>query len=755
MRLPLLCLALSLVAVSCQDVRIDSTGNAAQPNPIPDAAPTATPGIRSLTVGSGTVDVLIQLPEAGAEVALFRGDTPDTVYDDSPIFARIRSERVEVTNLTDGTPTYFGLGVRDRSGPYTPTGLIVQARPNPPIFVDANSDAATPDGKTPATAFKTLALGLDAAAKLGGGNVWVRDGRYEARHVVPVGVAVFGGFGIDFDRTTRRVGDSQTVLTAPAGETVVVAGAGADPVVLDGVTIDGADIAATGIDAGSSVLELRSVALRDMFGDGLSLHEDARTSVTLARLIRCTVESNGANGVRVGGAFDLRIDASTFDRNRDDGVRLDDLVAPEGLVARFAMTSSRVFGNDDRGLTADLAAPTGAAKPGRFDVVIRGSEFSCNRDEGVFLNPSYDTRSGWNANLVVRETTIRGNGGDGVRLDAFGPADTLFHRLLVTANSKNGVHVTSYRFDPGLIVLSGSVVSGNGDTGLLNAHPRKNVAVSHSIFTGNASGGFVSEHARGYVTSSIVYNQVLPWTGVSTAYSVAVRDPGHSGFVNVPTSYSRVIARFGQQVTIDGVPPTYGNLVELADDNVPRIVTELNGSSIVFEKPVSDCLRLPSVLPEFFGKTSVVEDYRLTLRSPALFAGMTAPGAEPLDAGVFAAPGSGRPGVADVVPHELFRLSQTDPKLDREVGPSEMITLDFSHDVDAKSLNALTVRAVTNVGRVIPMTRELDGSRMTLRPSPEGWGQYPFAIRLHVGLRSTAGNALATPLAIPVRPFIR
>ena len=122
------------------------------------------------------------------------------------------------------------------------------------VYVNAATAAASADGRDWATAFATVQQGIDAAAGLGGGEVWVARGTYPPtagtdRGVsigLRPGVAVYGGFaGTEANRDDRRWEQNPTILSGDIGRRgdssdnswhVVM---GADDAVLDGFTIAG------------------------------------------------------------------------------------------------------------------------------------------------------------------------------------------------------------------------------------------------------------------------------------------------------------------------------------------------------------------------------------------------------------------------------------------------------------------------------------------------------------------------------------
>jgi len=122
------------------------------------------------------------------------------------------------------------------------------------IYVNAATAATDADGRAWATALATVQQGIDVAAGLGGGEVWVARGTYQptagtdrgASIELRPGVAVYGGFaGTETSRDDRRWEQNPTILSGDIGRPgdasdnslhVVI---GADDAVLDGFTVSG------------------------------------------------------------------------------------------------------------------------------------------------------------------------------------------------------------------------------------------------------------------------------------------------------------------------------------------------------------------------------------------------------------------------------------------------------------------------------------------------------------------------------------
>ncbi|MCP4327446.1 MAG: DUF1565 domain-containing protein [Alphaproteobacteria bacterium] len=131
-----------------------------------------------------------------------------------------------------------------------------------PVYVDAASNAADPDGSSWASAFRDLQSGIDAAAERAG-SVWLAagiytprgDGRHAAFRLKP-GVAVYGGFtGSETSLDARDWEQNITVLSGDIGARMLASDnayhvfVGANGARLDGVTVTAGNADGSGYDS--------------------------------------------------------------------------------------------------------------------------------------------------------------------------------------------------------------------------------------------------------------------------------------------------------------------------------------------------------------------------------------------------------------------------------------------------------------------------------------------------------------------------
>ncbi|HEY3269050.1 MAG TPA: right-handed parallel beta-helix repeat-containing protein [Armatimonadota bacterium] len=118
-----------------------------------------------------------------------------------------------------------------------PLVLAVGAARADVYYVSASSPAASPDGLSWPTAYRTIRDGLLEAVK--GDEVWVMVGTYKERFTLKIGVGVYGGFaGTETQRDQRVPSNLASVVDGNGSGTVVTIPAAAGPdTILDGMTI--------------------------------------------------------------------------------------------------------------------------------------------------------------------------------------------------------------------------------------------------------------------------------------------------------------------------------------------------------------------------------------------------------------------------------------------------------------------------------------------------------------------------------------
>ncbi len=730
------------------------------------AEPPFLSGLSALGAGSGELVLRWTLPPSGFEAALFLAFQPGDVYTGPPFAEGLTGDGMSVGGLTDGVQVFAGLGVRAvGTGTYEPAGTVLLGTPGAPIYVDASASATGADGTTPATAFPDLFSGLLTAfsSVLGGGsgNLHVRNGTYDAP-ILPVfaGVHIYGGFDGTFDLDVRDPDAGLTIFRGLPGAPMFDVQGGDPAAIFDGVVVDGAASANVGIDVNDCEIELRSTAVVNCTDRGIRMRNGTADCLDVT-LAKCRIAGNGADGLSAIGPFDMEIDGCSFDSNIQEGMDLDDLIAPDGGRVTLDIKGSRFFGNGSQGLDVDLAAPLipGPLFQGEFVVNIRGCRFELNGQDGCLIDEEFELITGYSARITVRESIARGNAGNGFFIDADG-VDTMFlHRLLSVGNGGDGFAIAS-ESQTGFAVLSSSISSGNQGAGIRASRGiaatggNKPVFATQSILAGNFGGGIVSEIVDSSATSSIAYLQPNPWSAVSLHGVYQEDDPFAGTFQFVPEAFLTATAWVDVQVTVGSVTAVGpASVLELADDDVMRNPVAFTGSVIDLDS-APDTFRIPGLVSVFGpGVTSVVEDWDLPLGSPAAGTGFAAPGAPATDPGVWGAPSPGFAGFPDEVEGELFFLRATTPSTVLGVGALLPIELHFNDDLDPTSVLPGSVRVVTLAGGELAIGLVPGVDSIVVDPPAGGWGTEALVLEIHRGLRSLAGVELTAPLAIPLQPF--
>jgi hypothetical protein len=716
-------------------------------------------------------------PSASFEVAAFVSTTRATLFTSAPRVPAAGATSLTVTSLANGVQHFIGLGIRPTSGgAYSPSGPSLTATPGNPLYVDAASSAASPDGLTPATAFPDLFTAvLTAFATVSGNplaslNVWVKAGTYGITNTLPVtaGVNIYGGFGANFDLDSRDRENSPTIWSVAAGQIGMAYGDQVDTnlsVIVDGVRITGNGSASIAVDTDGTDpchLELRSLVVTGMADRGLRIRNSTLTSFDVT-VIASQSSRNGSDGFNGNGPFDYSFYNCVFAENANEGLDLNDLVPEAGGVAGLAVTSSHFFGNGfgtgaqalSEGLDCTLGLPL-IPTSGSYDVSIRACSFERNALAGCLVDADFELVNGYSADIVVRECSARANGEQGFQLDLDGPLDATQHlnafvyRVSATSNGQEGILVSS-ESRPGLLGVSTSALIGNVGTGLRIEGPpadlgNRTVFATHCLFAANGGGGMTSRDVPAAAVSSLAYHQPNAFDANTIQVgNVTSTDPAMLAFANAPEEYASVIARAGAVLTLAAAPTSPpGDLFELADDGSERLAASIAGAQVTLTAAPDD-FRVPGLLAAFAPSASGVdEDYSLMGGSIALAAGLNG-----ADAGPEGSLAPGEPGVADEIRLELFHPTHSSPELSAVLGNTTPLVLSFSKPLNGGSVNGTTVRARRG-GNTLSITLQANGSALTVNPPGAGWGTGDFRLELD-GVRAADGTELSGAVVLPIR----
>ncbi len=748
-----LAIAAVLACAGCSRPRWDVAG-VLPPTPLPPPpAAVEQPGLIALGAGDGELVAHWTGASSGLDLALFAADDLAAVYAGAPAATNLVGDRQRLTGFTNGADVYCGLAVRAPGGGYVPVGVVLTARPGAPVYVDAAASAAVADGLSPATAFPDLIAAVAVALGRGGANVWVRDGQYPVQtQLLTSGVHVYGGFGAGFDLGARRPGAGDTIATGQVGPAMFfVAGgtAAASPAVLDGFAVDGLGAVNVGVDTDGTPLELRSVTLSRCLDRGVRVRagDDVAAHLIVAG---CVVTGNGADGMSGSGALALRVFASDFSANVQEGLDLDDLVAPATGLAVLEVIASRFARNGAEGLDADLSAPpVPVPAGGGFAVAVRGARFEDNAGDGCLIDLEFEGVPGLRADVHVEGTVHRANGGDGLALDVDAAGSFFVHRVLATANRGDGVRLSS-EIEPGLLLISSSVLAGNLGAGVRATVGNVAFAASHCLVAGNGDGGLRSDTVVSSAASTLFWLQPDASVGVESRAAFAGDDPNETVLAHAPLAYGVVGAVNGAVLTAaTSFGAAAGDVLELSDDGVARAVLAASGSTVTLSSGPGG-IAVPVAVARFDAGQGVEEDYRLAVGSPAAGAGMAVPGATPVDPGPFGGAAGGLAGSVDPLRPELLRLRTIDPPLSLGTPRGQPLNLTFSAALASPPVGS--VRAVDAAGVELPLDLDVDGAELRATPRGGDWGDRPLTLEMHSSLSAAAGPSLTVPVALSVQP---
>ncbi|MCP3915355.1 MAG: right-handed parallel beta-helix repeat-containing protein [bacterium] len=685
---------------------------------------------------------------AGAgNVGVFVGENEEGLFDGPPRdVVPAADEAASVAGFATGTDAFAGLAL-EVGGGFEPIGAVLRFRAADAVYVDPHAPAAGADGLTPETAFPDLLSGALTAFATGR-NLWLLTGTHTSVSVGLLdGVHVYGGFAPGFAVAERDPGATPTVLEGRDGDSVLVLAAGR--FVIDGVTIDGRGVASNGVEVDEADAELRGVVAGNCTR-GIKLRSD-ETSLFYVSVIDSSLSANGLQGLSLDGAFDIVVDGSTFEANGAEGLDADDWIAPAGERVAFRATDCVFADNGEDGLSIDMGvlAPPGSTG-GRFSARVEDCEFLENREAGLSIDLDFELTPAWQAAIEVRGCSSSRNTLSGVHLDLDARASALLHRLTASANGSHGLLVTS-ESQPGMVTVSASALTGNQGAGCRAEAGNYAVVTSHCVLAGNRLGGLATDGVPALAVSSAAFLQPDPWTSAYAHHSVEIEHPVPAPFLDAPESFAHVVDAGAVSLELN-TPPVFGvgATVEVGDDGTSRSVTGVAGTQLTVT-PHPSGLRTPVSLAAFAPASAVVEDYRPTLGSVLIDAGMPLASGAPTDAGPFGSPIAGDPGSEDLVAPELFYVASTSPAWALTIGPNEDLIVTLrGGDVDPASLDSGLRLLRESDGVHVPFSASVDGDALSVAPPAGGWTGV-HRLELHTALRSRSGTALSVPVALRLR----
>lgn len=687
---------------------------------------------------------LLEGQAGSVTVGIFWSEDPDEVFDAPPQVIDPAEGHVIVEGLAPDTALHVGLGLDTGTG-FVPSGPVLSTLLTAPLYVDPDAPEGG-DGSSPETPFRDLLPAVLTAFAQGGGNLWVTEGAFDDVALgVPAGVHLYGGFPKSFELEQRDPDGNATILRGEAGQSILALDSSDLVAVVDGLTIDGLGGATNGIDLDAHPAELRRLAIGGC-DRALKLRAGETGPAVPVTLVRSTLTTSGVQGMSVEGVFDLLLEDCAFEKNLEEGVEMDDLVAPAGGEARLVVRDCRFASNGADGLDADLDTPLGGGPVGgRFVVVVEDCEFVGNQGAGLLIDLDYEEHPAWSAEVLVRGSSARENQLAGIHLDLDAASTVLVHRTRADANHGSGLLVTS-ETAPGTTVVSTSAFVGNTGYGVRAVQGNFGLLLSHCVVAGNALGGVSSEVAPASFTSSVAWLQTEPWKAGAAHHSVAATAP--PVFARAPLAYHRITGISGGLLKLD--PPAsfaVGTTVEVAEDGVERVASQVGAAGVGIDpaRPVAP----PSSLGVFDEAGSVAEDWGPAPGSPIEGAGMPPPAGGSVDAGPSGAPLGGEPGLDELVPPPLFVLAGSTPPWSLPVSSLDTLALVFTGgDPDPASL-PVGLSAVDPLGQPLPLDAWVEDGLVHVAAPPGGW-RNGTRLELHGALASTNGHPNAAPLSVPL-----
>lgn len=757
-RLAALAAALLLLVPGCGRLSGGGGGQAlTRGDPVlPPLAPVGVQptGLVAATAGAGLVRLDWVVPE-DTTVALYVAPSRDEVFAAEPAILVAGASRHVFTGLTDGVPLAFGLGVLPgdvRGGP-VPTGAVLEATPGAPFFVDGA--AAAGNGLTPETPSPSLLIALLTMGAAGGGNIWIAGGEH-SHAALPLfpGTRIYGGFAPGFDLGERDPLRHPTRVVATSAQPLLRSLGGGAGVILDGLVLDGGGTASAALSASDTPLQVTRVHATACAGAGFRMSGGTQGPPVPARFVDCRASANGAEGWSGRGALDFSLTACVAVSNGQEGIDLDDLVAPDGSSARLLVEGSLCAGNGAEGLDVDLAAPPGAgALGGTLSVELRNVVFERNLGAGLLLDIEHDLLAGWRSEVLLRGVVARANGGPGLDLDLDGRGSTRIHRLRSAGNGGAGLRIDAESTDL-LVTVTASALDGNLGAGIDVQRGQVGVHLVHSVIAGNADGGFLDGPGLGTALSSLAWRQPGGFEGAATHACAVVPDGAAAPLARVPRDWVAVLSAADAILELAGpLALDRDDVAELAEDGVPRQARSVGPASVALSPAPEVPPLLPAVLALFAaGRGGVEEDWRALPGSLAEAAGMAAPGGPPSDLGPHGLPWGGPPGTDDLALEVGAPLDLVDPPLGTTLGAADEITLRFlGATPDVRTVSAASVRVLSQAGTVLAAPVLVEDGALAIVPPAGGWPAGNLLLQLHAGLAAEGGAPLAVPLALTLR----
>jgi hypothetical protein len=255
-----------------------------------------------------------------------------------------------------------------------------------------------------------------------------------------------------------------------------------------------------------------------------------------------------------------------------------------------------------------------------------------------------------------------------------------------------------------------------------------------------------SDAQQGSVCNSVFLRQTAPRTNVTAAGNVDA-DGSVDVFVLAPSALTTVSAVTNGTLTVAGNAGfAVGTRVTAADDERALLVAQSNAATLVLDQAPA-AFTAPGML---FGypSTSVVDDPRLAVTSPALAVGLAPIGTTAPDAGPLGASAGGVPGRFEPYAAPSMRLLRVTPSLATGGSALTPIVLTFDRAVAPASVTSDRVVVQQN-GTPIVVNLSVAGTELTVAPTAPLSGT--VTLRLLHGLAAADGSTLASTVLAPIR----
>ncbi|MEW6745094.1 MAG: right-handed parallel beta-helix repeat-containing protein [Planctomycetota bacterium] len=778
-------LALFATVPACDSGRFDPHPRPIPPSePPPEEPPDAlarrppVEGLATAVAGEGRVILVwdpVRLdngsPSPDFSYTVYKGRSLDSI-DFATAFAEAppAASSIELTGLQDGKDYYFVvraqyLGNPDDSLVPDHNLLAIPAVPRPVFYVDVARSGLPGDGLTPDTAFGSITQGLIATLRSPtGGNLWIAEGDYEEALYVPEQASLYGGFTPTFDPRDRSDDSRSRLVATAAGPTVLTMTAG-DWRVVDGITVEGLDLASTGVRVDQASAGLVNVTVRGCRSDGIQIRSD-RFGPVDALFHLCRVEGVGAEGIDLSGPGSLILQRCTAVACNNEGFEAAPLsVVPDGQ-SRLIIRSSSFTLNGDDGIDIDLneldPATGGTSVGGRERILIEDCFVARNGETGILVDVDFDATDQIDAAVTVRGCRVRENALAGIALDADQALAGIIEGCRSAGNLGPGVEMRGDSREPLVTVVNTLILAQPRDALVITGKTKTLAAFCGFLFNGGIGATTLSGVLQ--LSSSVAWGNAGGDLGSGLARYSLFGTPesgegnleGVPGFLHAPLATLFPIA-VGDLDRFEPPDPGLflpGSPIEIGDDSVERQVTQVRSGVVHFDPP-RDSPVGPNDAVFVFGELPVEEDLRPASGSSLQDAGL--PGEQDgdgtrADIGVHGGPLGGEPGIV-LMPQETaeppFAVVQLSAAPGASIDPPAEVRFRFSSAPDPASLDASSIR-IERGGEPVPGRLSVEGQDVVFTPdSPLTPGSYTFGIG--PGVRDLSGTRVLVAFDYVVR----